>query len=209
MPLIKTEAINRSAAVALWKTEETIEELKELLDLSLERTEEFERILHEGKQKDWLAGRLAMRYLADFCGISYNGLSKDENGKPYLNNHPFHISLSNSYKYVACIIHKSNPVGIDIEYIKYKIRDIKHKFLSQQELDEVQGNVKAITEYWCGKEVLYKINGRRGMTFSSDFWIEKVGPDELVGHIKTDELDASYPIRIEKIDNHILAYNME
>ena len=47
------------------------------------------------------------------------------------------------------------------------------------------------------------------MTFSSDFWIEKVGPDELVGHIKTDELDASYPIRIEKIDNHILAYNME
>ena len=208
MALMQTEQLTPTSAIALWNIEESIEELKDQLDLNLEDANELDCILHEGKQRDWLAGRITMKAVTDFFGVKYEGLKKDVNGKPYLVNSPAHVSLSHSYRYVACIIDTQQAVGVDIELIKHKIDTMKHRFLSEEELAKVGTNVKTITEYWCGKEVLYKIYGRRGITFSKDFFIEKINSSELIGYIKTEELEVEHKIQIEKIDNHIIAYNI-
>ncbi len=161
MPVIKTETTGPQCAWGLWCITEGEADLSYL---SFESCPE--EILHPEKRLEYLAGRALARVLVEFLGLSYEGLGKDEFGKPFLKTHPHGISLSHSYPYVAAQVDRNQSVGIDVEQIKEKLRQVGPRVLSPEEIADAAGSLVKLCVYWCAKEALYKIHGKRNVLFS-------------------------------------------
>src|SRR5690606_5399622 len=92
----------------------------------------LESLVNGKRNLHWLSTRVLLRRMMNTD--QYIDCRIDENGKPYLINFPYYISLSHSYEYAAVMISKNKAVGIDIEIIKDKIERIARKFLNSEEL---------------------------------------------------------------------------
>jgi len=104
MPIIKTISVNKSRTVAIWHIIETTQELLNELKPNDDDIRLLQSFKNENKKQEWLAGRLTLKYLCDNLELNYAGVSKDENGKPSLNDHPHEISITHSHPYVGAII---------------------------------------------------------------------------------------------------------
>lgn len=204
MPLVKIQKMGKQSAWALWFISETEQELQELTG---DRPEVA--VIHVNKRREWLAGRVLLQSLVESCGMTYYGIEKDEFGKPFLKTHPHLISLSHSYPYVAAQIDPQAEVGIDLEQPKPKLLTIAHRVLSQQEMQDAGTNVVKHCVYWCAKEAMYKIYGKRGLHFAdhlmvSPFSLQQGG--DLHGKISTNgytkELTLMYTIQPEYVLVH-------
>lgn len=165
MALAYHREIDQNTSFAIWKIEESAEELLTQLQLK-EHELSYLDTLNKGKRNlHWLSTRVLLRRMMDTD--KYIDCKIDSNGKPYLNNFPHHISLSHSYDYAAVMISKNKAVGIDIELIKDKIERIAHKFLNKDELDFIQysNRVEHLYVCWCAKEAIYKLHGKRNISF--------------------------------------------
>jgi len=165
MALAYHREIDQNTSFAIWKIEESAEELLTQLQLK-EHELSYLDTLNKGKRNlHWLSTRVLLRRMMDTD--KYIDCKIDSNGKPYLNNFPHHISLSHSYDYAAVMISKTKAVGIDIELIKDKIERIAHKFLNKDELDFIQDSnrVEHLYVCWCAKEAIYKLHGKRNISF--------------------------------------------
>ncbi|MEQ9440075.1 MAG: 4'-phosphopantetheinyl transferase superfamily protein [Cyclobacteriaceae bacterium] len=174
MPLVKLEKINQNSSWALWKIDETLEQLVQYVDLHPADLTELHDIHHPGKKLEWLSGRAALRALLNAENQQAFRLHKDEKGKPHLNDHIFHISLANSYPYGVAIIHRNHPVGIDIEKPSLKLVRVKHKFLNAVEENEVQEDLHKLCIYWATKESLYKLYGRKQLSLKQNIAIRLI-----------------------------------
>lgn len=172
MPVVFNKNIDENTILAVWKIEETEEQL--LSGLQLKQHElDFISSLSNGKRLlHWLSTRVLLRTMLNTS--EYIDCQMDEHGKPFLPNLDYHISLSHSYDYAAVIIGKDRKVGVDIELIKHKIKSIRHKFLSDIELAQKQigDNINGLYVCWCAKEAIYKWNGRKGLEFKQDIHIK-------------------------------------
>ena len=172
MPVVFNKNIDENTILAVWKIEETEEQL--LSGLQLKQHElDFISSLNNGKRLlHWLSTRVLLRTMLNTS--EYIDCQMDEHGKPFLPNLDYHISLSHSYDYAAVIIGKNRKVGVDIELIKHKIKSIRHKFLSDIELAQKQigDNINGLYVCWCAKEAIYKWNGRKGLEFKQDMHIK-------------------------------------
>ncbi|MFZ6010979.1 MAG: 4'-phosphopantetheinyl transferase family protein, partial [Bacteroidota bacterium] len=138
------------------------------------------------KRLEFLAGRVLIKTLLNHWSIPFEGLTKDEFGKPYLKNSTFHISLSHSYPYVAAIIDRNIPVGIDLEQPKEKLLRIGHRVLSTSELRDAGTDVIKHCIYWCAKESLIKIYGKKDLHLAENLQISPFSPKKegnLIGRI--------------------------
>ncbi|HCR53330.1 MAG TPA: 4-phosphopantetheinyl transferase [Cytophagales bacterium] len=162
MPLQYLNGV-QNGKIALWHIIEDEDTLSEMAHLDTCPTE----IVSPQKRLEWLAGRLLIRNLVESAGLPYHGIQKDEFGKPFLKKHSHYISLSHSFPYVAAQIHPSASVGIDIEQPKEKLLRIAPRILEASELENAGDNIIKHCVYWCAKEALYKIYGRRGLLFTN------------------------------------------
>ncbi|WP_316792963.1 4'-phosphopantetheinyl transferase family protein [Pedobacter frigoris] len=172
MPVVFNKKIDDDTILAVWKIEETEEQL--ISGLQLKQHElDFISSLNNGKRLlHWLSTRVLLRTMLNTA--EYIDCRMDEHGKPYLPDLDYHISLSHSYDYASVIIGKVKKVGVDIELIKHKIKSIRHKFLSDSELAQKQigDNINGLYICWCAKEAIYKWNGRKGLEFKQDIHIK-------------------------------------
>ena len=161
MPILKLQSIGNDQAWAYWQIQESERELSYLAQESCP-----DEILFPQKRLEWLAGRALIRALVENCGLEYHGLRKNEFGKPFLKTHPHQISLSHSFPYVAAQIDRHQSVGIDLEEPKEKLRKIAPRIFSQTEVDDAGNDLVKLCIYWCAKEALYKIHGKRNVLFT-------------------------------------------
>ncbi len=172
MPIVYNKNIDEHSALALWKIEETEAEL--LAGLQLKQHElDIISSLNNGKRLlHWLSTRLLLRKMLNT--EEYIDCRFEEDGKPYLVNFNYQISLSHSYDYAAVMISKKSAVGVDIELIKHKIKTIKHKFLNDIELSQKQmgDNTEGLYVAWCAKEAIFKWNGKKGLEFKQHIHIK-------------------------------------
>ena len=79
--------------------------------------------------------------------------------KPYLNNCNYNISISHTGHFAAIIISQSHSTGIDIERITERVERVKHKFLSENELSNINSKSERthLALLWAAKEAAYKI----------------------------------------------------
>ena len=167
MPLLRIENTGLESGWAIWVIQEAEQELA---FKALEQCPE--EIISQSKRLEWLAGRVLIMELVQQNQLIYSGIHKDSFGKPFLRDLSHHISLSHSYPYVAAQLDLLDSVGIDIEQPKEKLLAIASRVLSPVELKDAAKNVTKHCVYWCAKEAMYKIYGKRGLHFSSQLTIE-------------------------------------
>ena len=172
MPLIKMQTTGNQSAWALWFISETEQEFTSTIE---ERPESI--IINATKRLEWLAGRVLLQQLTDQFGLEYQGTTKNEFGKPFLKNLPHHISLSHSFPYVAAQIDLHFEIGIDLEQPKTKLLNIAQRVLSPTELIDAGTDIVKHCVYWCAKETMYKVYGKKGLHFSNQLLVK---PFELL-----------------------------
>jgi 4'-phosphopantetheinyl transferase len=192
MALVYLRNLDEQTRFAIWKVEETAE------DLTL--------------RLQWLATRVLLRTMLDTTG--YIDCPSDANGKPYLANFPDRISLTHSYEYAAVMLSKKGEVGIDLELVKPKITRIANKFLQDEELAFIGGPdpVRQLYACWCAKEAVYKLQGNKGVSFrehmrvlpfeyqdQGTLWLELNGP----------ERQETFKVYYEQFQDYMLGYVIE
>ncbi|WP_370583292.1 4'-phosphopantetheinyl transferase superfamily protein [Pedobacter sp. ASV28] len=171
MPIVFDIKIDPHTELAVWKIEESHNELMAGLQLKQHELDIIVSFKSEKRALQWLSTRLLLRTMLNTK--EYIDCQMDDHGKPYLVNYDYHISLSHSYDYAAVIISKDKKVGIDMELIKHKIKLVRHKFLSDIELAQKQiGNdIDGLYVCWCAKEAIYKWHGKKALEFKRDMHI--------------------------------------
>ena len=134
-----------------------------------------------------------------------------ESGKPYLLN-DVSISISHSYDWLVILFSLTgNDIGIDIEIVRDKILNIKEKFLSKEELNDLQdAPPEKYTVYWCAKEAIYKALDRKGLNFSEQIFIENFSyshsGDKLNVQVSETNSKKNHILHYKVLKNYILVY---
>jgi len=195
--------------IGVWKVEESVEVLKKNLILNAEEIRFFSK-LNKGKRNiHWLGGRVLLRKLLNT--ERFIKVRGDVHGKPHLENFDYEISISHSSQYAAVMISKKK-VGIDIEEIKPVIVKVSSKFLSEKELSEVElipENIKKFYVYWCAKESVFKLNGKRQLLFREHIYIhpfEYVEKGFIKAEVKQNKMHLLLDVYYEEFDHYMLTY---
>ena len=126
-------------------------------------------------------------------------VGKDDNGKPYLINSKYHISISHKFPYVTSIF-DNKACGVDIERIDNKVRKIKSKFLTENEEKKIGDNLKKLVEYWSIKESTYKVEGKT-------IPLKKINVNQKSKSLYESFANGkNFKLSVLEIDNHILSY---
>ena len=96
MPLLK-KWIENGALFAIWRVEETAEELRKMLVASLPYDEELSQLKSEARQLEYLAVRVLLRAV---CGEEKH-ISHYSSGKPFLADRSFSY-YNLSYARICC-----------------------------------------------------------------------------------------------------------
>jgi len=171
MSVVKLEKINNNSFWCLWHITETLEQMLRYTALSETGKKEIENIHHPTTKIESLASRRCIQEIAKEIGMEYAGLYKDKFEKPHIIDSKYHISISHSYPYAVGILHKKLQVGIDIEKPKEKLLSISQRFLSRDEWLYAGDDIRKLCVYWTGKEAIYKLNGKKGLSFRNNIFI--------------------------------------
>jgi 4'-phosphopantetheinyl transferase len=191
MPIVEQE-VTPNRAWGLWKMEESEDWLHHEVE---QNTSIPSTITHPNKRLEYFAARVLVKQLVGQMGLIFHGISKNDFGKPSLINHPFNISLSHSYPYVTALIDRVKPVGIDLEQPKEKLLSVAPRMFQQDELLDAGESITKHCVYWCAKETLLKVYGKKDLTFAKDliitpFPLQKSGL--LIGRI----IDSNHETRL-------------
>jgi len=195
MPLEKLEYESKERSWGIWKIEEDEQSL-------LYQVKDYESIppsiTHPEKRLEFIAGRVLARNLLEAIGQPFEGVTKDVFGKPYFKQNTVQLSLSHSYPYVAALTDRNKPVGIDLEQIKKKLIKIGPRVLNASELQNAGENEIKHCIYWCAKETLIKLYGKKDLIFSehlsiTPFELNRYG--SITGRIHTGETETIVPLQ--------------
>ena len=206
MALYKTITINTTTKVFIWKIEEAIDQLKEGISLTKSNQERFASMKSEIHQK----GFLSIRQLLKEINLTDADLIYDEYGKPHLTKGRY-ISITHSFGFTAIIFSYETPVGIDIEKQREKILKIAHKFTAIEEyktIANVAALIRKLTIVWGAKESLYKIYGKKKLSFLRHIHIENFNFDDekITGEILYKETEASYDVAFLEFEGFTCVY---
>lgn len=209
MALVYRRQIDEKTSFALWRIEETAEELYGQLQLDKNEKEYLETLNNGKRNLHWLGTRVLLRKMLNTD--RYIDMAVDEHGKPYVKNFPHHISLSHSVDYAAVMISENREVGIDIEIVKEKIERVAKKFLSPQELGFINEEKKIEQLYicWCAKEAVYKLQGKRNVSFLDDIRIdpfECCRNGEISATLRVAGGEKSFTVNYEQYENYMIGY---
>ncbi len=206
MPLLEINQVNDRIAYAIWDMTEKTEELIHLLDSVNHEAVDFEG-KHPKRKLEFITTRLIIRQLCEHFNLPYEGIVKDQFGKPHLTLKNAYISISHSFPLSIGILNLDEPTGIDIELPQPKIDRIKHKFLNQHELQYAE-NLFDVSIIWSAKETLYKIHGRKSVDFKKHLFVNLSDDrSEALASIRiSDQQD--YRLKISQFGNHLFTYNI-
>jgi len=198
MPLLLSKKIDEDSAYAVWNIQETFLEIPYL------SPEPFPVNLNPVRQAEWIIGRVLIKSLCDTFGIEYSGISKEDKGKPFLNNSYANISISHSFPIAAAMIHLKKPCGIDVEKPREKHRLVQTKFLHPSEF-HYKDKLIELCIIWCAKEVIYKIYGRKFLSLSNEIKVV-LTEGNITGEILKKDYDQKHLIHHEWVKDYLLAY---
>jgi 4'-phosphopantetheinyl transferase len=169
MPVSKINWKSAGNGWAVWRIDEPEEFLATQVPVSDACPEEIQ---FPRKRLEWLAGRALLKHLATESGLNYHGVIKDEFGKPFLKGLDYQVSISNSFPFVAAQIHPQKSVGIDLEQPRPKLLAVSKRVLTEQEWKDGANDLRKLCVYWCAKEALYKIYGKRSLIFNEHILVK-------------------------------------
>ena len=208
MGLYLKKTLENEATVAVWKIEETEEELKRLSATPTDEMEEISFIKSESQRKQ----RLAVRALLGELFEEKVYLSHHDNGKPYLENLVTNISITHTEKYVAVILHDEEDVGIDLESMDRDFSAVEKKALSEDEIDDLEDDRRneQLAIYWCAKEAIFKRVSAYRVDFAEQIEVERFRPrgeGELEStFIHKDGYEEDFELEYITFDRHVMVW---
>ncbi|MFM9022041.1 MAG: 4'-phosphopantetheinyl transferase family protein [Sediminibacterium sp.] len=201
MPLYYQQDINENTRLAIW-------EIAEGAEFFLEKVSLRYPVLHLQKQLQHLAAGYLLPFLCpDF---PYGELVYPEQGRPFIPGDTYFFSLTHSGNMAAAMVSECGAVGIDIEKITDRVHRVRHKFLSDEEWDWVQGRGEEVqrellTLIWTVKEAVYKWRNIPGTVFSQDII---VSPFELMptGTIEVLVVDQPVEVSYQRVEEYYISY---
>ena len=200
MPFIKDFIINNSTKIMTWNIVPG--------ELDESHLNEYDKNLLEKRNEEILREYfLAVRKLLNIENPDIN-INYDKNGKPYLNNNKG-ISISHSNELVGIGLSNEIDFGIDIQIKTDKIFNIQNKFLSKKEILQLTSkNIESLTKIWSAKESIYKLLGKKGVSFSSDLEID-VSPKNNVfktGYYTNENNKIKFDLTYFSLDEYIICF---
>ena len=165
MGMVSIQRFSENATIGIWHITESIEELLLNLNLTDLDGEILSKKRTDAKKKEWLACRNMLKMILNEAPEIYYNV----NGKPFLKNNSFSISMSHSGNYAAVYLNQNDFAGIDIQKIKPSISAAADFFLNDNELtwanphDNLQMHVM-----WSAKESAFKYFGVPELDFKND-----------------------------------------
>ena len=141
---------------AVWKVEESLEALLALLPDARRVCceQELLQFASERRKIEWLSVRVLLYFmLKEDKQIGYSS-----EGKPFLTDDSFFISISHTIGYVAVILNPKTPVGIDIEQYGKRVHKVFDRFIRPDEqVEAYQGDTTwGGLLHWSAKETVFK-----------------------------------------------------
>lgn len=206
MPLEKI-VIEKDRAWALWR----IAEDETTLAGRLASAESIpDNLTHSSKRIEWLAGRVLISELFNSLSLTFKGISKDDFGKPFPIGYDHHLSLSHSFPFVAALLDKPGPAGIDLEQPKVKLFRVAHRIFHRDELRDAGNDLIKHTIYWCAKEALIKIYGKKDLTLAEHLLIDAfqlAEAGDIRGRIIAGGRETVIPLHYEVYPGFVLVLN--
>ncbi|HEY0743713.1 MAG TPA: 4'-phosphopantetheinyl transferase superfamily protein [Chryseosolibacter sp.] len=194
-------------AWALWRLAEEEAHLRKLVP-GIEPIPNH--ITNAQKRLEFIGARVLVAELLKQWGHDFHGLIKDEFGKPYPKGYPYQISLSHSYPYVAAILQKDRPAGIDLEQPKPKLLRVAPRVLHAEELKDAGDDVIKHCIYWSAKESLVKIHGKKDLVFAENIRISPFSREKhgfLIGRLIVDTQETAIPLQYFVEANFVVVLN--
>ena len=205
MPLEKL-VVELGRTWALWRIEEAEETLAE--------TVPFEKIsdtlTSPQKRLEWIAGRVLVKEVMEAMDLNFQGIVKDEFGKPFPEGYDYQLSLSHSFPFVAVLLDKHESVGIDLEQPKEKLLRIAPRIHSEDELNDAGSDIIKHCIYWCAKETLVKIYGKKDLIFQENMKIlpfQRELRGNIVGKIIVKDVERIIPLYYQVYPEFVLVFN--
>lgn len=202
------KVLDQFTSFAVWKIEESAEELLAQLQLKDHEISYLNTLISGKRNLHWLSTRVLLRRMMNTD--AYIDCRVDSSGKPYLANFPHFISLSHSFDYAAVMVSKDKAVGIDIELIKDKIERIAHKFMSKRELAFIKKDrIEQLYACWCAKEAIYKLHGKKNISFLDHIRIEPFdysGTGSFIASLDTGSQKNHYTVHYDKFEEYMIGY---
>lgn len=213
MALYLKKKLENKAQIAVWKIEETEQELINLSSVPTDEMEEIMLFRSESQRKQ----RLAVRALLNEVFEEKMYLSHHDNGKPYLENCVTNISITHTEKYVAIITHDEDDLGIDMESLDRDFTAVEAKALSEDEIEELDDDAddrkEQLAIYWCAKEAIFKRMSQNRVDFAEQIEVESFNPKgegELEAtFIHKDGHEEDFDLEYMIFDRHVLVWIAE
>ena len=167
MAQILCKNTNNGGLVAVWKIEESLDQLIEQLNLREEDLKKLNAYKLDNRKKEFLATRCLIKEILGVDGL----IDYLDSGKPVLKNSNYKISISHTKGYVAVVFSYSEFAGVDIEYPSERVARVYQRFVSPQEELFIPDDkrIEYLTMMWCLKESMYKMYDRKNSIFKINF----------------------------------------
>lgn len=207
MSCITKHFLNENTILGVWKIEEDINSLLEIVSLSAEDKKKYKTFRSNSRKTEFLSVRaLLAELLGPDARITYN-----RNNKPFLKDGSHFISISHSHSLTAILMSRTEKVGIDLEYMSTNITAFAFKFLNRREkvIRDREKKKYHLYIHWCAKEALYKICDKEGISIRKDITIEPFElqeSGEIRGLVRTDRLNEAFDLWYSRYDNYALVW---
>lgn len=196
---------NENIIWGIWKIEEDTQTLlSSLSDTS------FTRIITSDKRlREQTAVRVLLKALLN---NEEKTIGYSANGKPYLIDGSYVISISHTRGYAAVVLAKQGRVGIDIEYISEKVKRVRSKFISDREYIDEPNETIHLLLHWSAKETMYKALGYSGVDLMSHLFVERFTPElsgVFVGYEKYTRDSHRFSIHYYVKEDYVLTMTFE
>ncbi len=163
---------------------------------------QFNQITSYKRQQEWLA----IRALLQTAGCRAEQLTYSESGQPRINHSEYaEISISHSDKLAGLFLHRSCPVGLDIENRNRNFIRVEKKYLSPEERLLAGSIPDGHGLFWCIKEAVYKAAGIPGILFADQIRIGSDQNNKLTAKLISND-KRSFEIQSFKMDDQLIVY---
>jgi 4'-phosphopantetheinyl transferase len=207
MGCISKHYLNETAILGVWKIEEDIKTLLEMVVLDNGDKKKYKGFASTSRRLEFLSVRaLLAELLGKDAKIVYN-----KNNKPFLKDGSRFISISHSHKLTAILCSTNEKVGIDLEYMSSNINAFAFKFLNRKEKVTKSSEDRKYHLYihWCAKESLYKICDKEGISIKKNITIEPFEvreSGEIKGSVHTQKINETFDLFYSRYDNYAIVW---
>ena len=205
MGCITKHYLNKETVLGVWKIEEDLPTLLEMVDLGPEDIKRYEIYRSTSRKMEFLSVRaLLAEILGKEARIVYN-----KNNKPFIKDGSHFISITHSNKLTAILMSTNERVGIDLEYMRVNINAFASKFLNRREKITRRWADRTYHLYihWCAKEAMYKICDKEGINIVNDISIEPFDVQEsgeIRGRVKNERIDDQFTLFYSNYDTYTI-----